>query len=57
MKKAGILLFCMLVLTGTLYFASQGLSRSESSLYRQEDLAAGGTKESLPEQVLTRTDE
>lgn len=57
MKKAGILLFCMLVLTGALYFASQGLSRSESSLYRQEDLAAGGTKESLPEQVLTRTDE
>lgn len=57
MKKAGILLFCMLVLTGTLYFASQGPSKSESSLCRQEDLAAGGTKESLPEQVLTRADD
>ncbi len=57
MKKTGILLFCMLILTGTLYFALQGLSRSESSLYKQEDLAAGGTKENLPEQVLTRTDE
>lgn len=57
MKKAGILLFCMLVLSGALYFAGQGLSRSESSLYRQEDMAAGGTKRNLPEQVLTRTDE
>lgn len=57
MKKAGILLFCMMVLTGALYFASQGPSKSESSLCRQEDLAAGGTKESLPEQVLTRADD
>ena len=57
MKKAGILLFCMLVLTGALYFASQGPSKSESSLCRQEDLAAGGTRESLPEQVLTRADD
>lgn len=57
MKKAGIVLFGMLVLSGALYFAGQGLSRSESSLYRQEDMAAGGTKRNLPEQVLTRTDE
>ena len=57
MKKAGILLFGMLVLSGALYFAGQGLSRSESMLYRQEDMAAGGTKRNLPEQVLTRTDE
>lgn len=57
MKKAGILLFCMLVISGALYFAGLGLSRSESSLYRQEDMAAGGTKRNLPEQVLTRTDE
>lgn len=57
MKKTGILLLCMLVLTGALYLAGQGLARSESSLYRQEELAAGGTKEKLPEQVLTRTDE
>lgn len=57
MKKAGILLFCMLVISGALYFAGLGLSRSESSLYRQENMAAGGTKRNLPEQVLTRTDE
>ncbi|MDE6405325.1 MAG: hypothetical protein K2M20_06710, partial [Lachnospiraceae bacterium] len=57
MKKTGILLLCMLALTGALYFAGQILSRSESSLYRQEDMAAGGTKGKLPEQVLTRADE
>ena len=57
MKKTGVLLLCMLALTGALYLVVQGLSRSESSLCRQKDLAAGGTKENLPEQVLTRTDE
>ena len=57
MKKTGILLLCMLVLSGALYFAGQGLSHSESSLYRQEDMAAEGAKRNLPEQVLTRTDE
>lgn len=57
MKRTGILLVCMLVLSGALYFAGQGLSRSESSLYRQEEMAAGGTKQKLPEQVLTRADE
>lgn len=57
MKKTGLLLLCMLVLSGALYFAGQGLSRSESSLYRQEEMAAGGTKQNLPEQVLTRADE
>lgn len=57
MKKAGILLFCMLVISGALYLAGQGLSRSESSHYRQKNMAAGGTKRNLPEQVLTRTDE
>ena len=34
MKKTGILLFCMLVFTGTLYFAAQGLSHSESKIGR-----------------------
>lgn len=57
MKKTGILLLCMLVLTGALYAAGKGLSRSESSLYRQEDMAAEGAKRNLPEQVLTQTDE
>lgn len=57
MKKTGILLFCMLILTGALYLAGRGLAESKSSLYRQEDLAAGGDNGNLPEQVLTRTDE
>lgn len=57
MKKSGVLLLCMVILSGALYFVGQGLSRSESNLYRQEDMAAGGTKRDLPEQVLTRTDE
>lgn len=57
MKKTGIWLLCMLVLTGALYFAGQELSRSESRIYRQEDMAAGGTEGKLPEQVLTRTDD
>lgn len=57
MKKTGVLLLCMLLLSGALYFAGQGLSRSESNLCRQEDMAAGGTKRNPPEQVLTRTDE
>ncbi len=57
MKKTGILLFCMLILSGALYLAGQGLFSRESSLYRQEDKAAGGSRRSLPEQVLTRTDE
>ncbi|MDE6602980.1 MAG: hypothetical protein K2K90_12635 [Lachnospiraceae bacterium] len=56
-KRTGILLLCMLALTGALYFAGQGLSQSESSLYRQEDKAAGGTNGKLPEQVLARPDE
>ena len=57
MKKTGILLFCMLALTGALYFVGRGLSGSENSLYRQDNVGAGGTKQELPEQVLTRTDE
>lgn len=56
MKKTGILLICMLVLTGALYLVGKEMSQSESSLYRQEDKAAGGTGGKLPEQVLTRTD-
>ena len=47
----------MFVLTGTLYLAGLGLSRSESSLYRQEDMGAKQSKPELPEQVLPQTDE
>lgn len=57
MRRTGILLFGMLVLTSALFFAGQAISRRESSQYRQEDMAAEGTEQKLPEQVLTRTDE
>ncbi len=57
MKKTGTLLLGMLAVTGALYLMGQVLSGRESSHYRQEDMAAGGTKGNLPEQVLTRTDE
>lgn len=57
MKRTRILLFGMFVLTGALFLAGQAISRRESSQYRQEDMAAGGTKQNLPEQVLTRTDD
>lgn len=57
MKKTAIFLIGMFVLTGTLYLAGLGLSRSESSLYRQEDMGAKQSKPELPEQVLPQTDE
>ncbi|MDE7246895.1 MAG: hypothetical protein K2N43_03305 [Lachnospiraceae bacterium] len=57
MKKAMIFLISMLTLTGALYFAGQRLSRSESSLYRQEDVGSEQKSVELPEQVLSQTDE
>lgn len=57
MKKIGIFLLGMLTLTGALYYAGQRLSRTESSLYRQEDMGAGQAGQQLPEQVLAQTDE
>ncbi len=57
MKKTAVFLIGMFVLTGTLYLAGLGLSRSESSLYRQEDMGAKQSKPELPEQVLPQTDE
>ena len=56
MKKTGVLLFCMLLLSGTLFYLSWNLPKQESSLYRQEETGAGQTVEKLPEQVLARTD-
>lgn len=47
MKKTAVLLISMLVLTGVLYLAGQGLSRNESSLLRQEDVGAGQAQEKL----------
>lgn len=57
MKKTVVFLIGMLVLTGTLYLAGLRLSRSESSLYRQEDVGAKQSQPDLPEQVLSQTDE
>lgn len=57
MKKTAVFLISMLALTGALYFAGQKLSRSESSLYRQEDVGAEQKADRLPEQVISQTDE
>lgn len=57
MKKTGVLLFCMLLLTGTLLYLSGGLPERESRFYKQEEAGAGQTVEKLPEQVLARTDD
>ena len=57
MKKTAVFLISMLALTSALYFAGQRLSRSESSLYRQDDMGAEQEEVRLPEQVLSRTDE
>lgn len=57
MKKTVVFLIGMLVLTGTLYLAGLRLPRSESSLYRQEDVGAKQSQPDLPEQVLSQTDE
>lgn len=57
MKKIGIFLLGMLALTGALYYTGLRLSRTESSLCRQEDMGAGQTAQQLPEQVLAQTDE
>lgn len=57
MKKTVVFLIGMLVLTGALYLAGLRLSRSESSLYRQEDVGAKQSQPDLPEQVLSQPDE
>lgn len=57
MKKTAVFLISMLALTGALYLAGQRLSRSDSRLYRQEDLGAEQEETRLPEQVLSQTDE
>ncbi len=57
MKKIGLFLFGMLALTGALYYAGQKLSRTESSLYRQEAMGAEQEAQQLPEQVLAQVDE
>lgn len=57
MKKTGVLLLCMLLLSGALLYVSGSLPERESRLYRQEEVGAEQTMEKLPEQVLARTDD
>lgn len=57
MKKTGVLLCCMLLLSGTLLYVSWSLPGRESSLCKQEQAGAGQMVEKLPEQVLARTDD
>ena len=57
MKKTGVLLFFMLLLTGTLLYLSWSLPERESRLYKQEEVGAAQMAEKLPEQVLARTDD
>lgn len=57
MKKTGVLLLCMLLLSGALIYVSGSLPERESRLYKQEEVGAEQTVEKLPEQVLARTDD
>lgn len=57
MKRTGILLTVMLILTGCLAYAWQTLPRRQSDLYRQADLGAGQTAPEQTEQVVRRAEE
>ncbi len=52
MKKTGVLLLCMLLLSGTLLYVLRFLPERESSLYQQEKVGSGQTVTQLPEQVI-----
>ena len=52
MKKTGILLMGMLLLTGALAYAWHQLPHEKSDLYRQADLGAEQTEFEEPEQVI-----
>lgn len=57
MKKTGILLTGMLILTGCLAYAWQTLPRQQSDLYRQENLGAKLDENEQTEQVIRRAQE
>lgn len=57
MKRTGILLAGMLVLTGCLAYAWQTLPRQQSDLYRQENLGARQDESEQTEQVVRRAQE
>lgn len=57
MKKTGLLLLCMLLLSGTLLYVSWILPERESSIYQQEKVGSEQTTEQLPERVIARTDD
>lgn len=57
MKRTGILLTGMLILTGCLAYAWQTLPRQQSDLYRQKDLGAKQEEAEPAEQVVRREQE
>ena len=57
MKRTGILLTGMLILTGCLAYAWQTLPRQQSDLYRQENLGARQKESEPAEQVIRREQE
>lgn len=52
MKRTGLLLICMLFLTGCLAYAWYELPHEKSDLYRQADLGAAQTEYEVSEQVI-----
>lgn len=57
MKKTGILLTGMLILTGCLAYAWQATPHQQSDLYMQEDLGAMQEESELPEQIVKHAEE
>lgn len=57
MKKTGLLLLCMLLLSGTLLYVSFCLPERESRYYKQEEAGSGQKVEQMPEQVIDRKDD
>ena len=57
MKKTGLLLAGMLIMTGSLAYAWQSLPHQQSDLYMQEDLGAEQEKTEQTEQIVKREEE
>lgn len=57
MKKTGILLTGMLILTGCLVYAWQTTSHQQSDLYMQEDVGAMQEESEQPEQIVKHAEE
>lgn len=57
MKRTGLLLIGMLILTGCLAYAWQELPHAESELYRQADMGAAQAEDDVSEQVIRQEEE